>query len=87
MYLTKILIKGSACRNPYEIHRALWTLFPENGDACRDFLFRVGHSDRDHAEILMQSLREPERSSNTVQVWLARNFRCSCFQGSGYVLC
>ncbi len=74
MYLSKILIKGSACRNPYEIHRALWTLFPENEDAGRDFLFRVGHSDRDHAEILMQSVREPERSSNMVQILACKEY-------------
>ncbi|MBU2009826.1 type I-E CRISPR-associated protein Cas6/Cse3/CasE [Patescibacteria group bacterium] len=74
MYLSKILIKGSACRNPYEIHRALWTLFLENEDAGRDFLFRVGHSDRDHAEILMQSVREPERSSNTVQILACKEY-------------
>lgn len=74
MYLSKILIKGSACRNPYEIHRALWTLFPENEDACRDFLFRVGHSDLGHAEILMQSVRQPERSSNTAQILACKEY-------------
>lgn len=68
MYLSKILIKGFSCRNPYEIHRALWKLFPEDADANRDFLFRVTHGDRNHAEILMQSVRVPERSSNTAHI-------------------
>lgn len=68
MYLSKIMISGAACRNPYEIHRVLWTLFPENPDASRDFLFRVGHSDRNQAEILMQSGREPEQLSLNARV-------------------
>lgn len=74
MYLSKILIKGSSCHNPYEIHRALWKLFPEDADANRDFLFRVTRGDRNHAEILMQSVRVPERSSNTVQLLACKEY-------------
>lgn len=68
MYLSKVLIKGSACRNPYEIHRELWKLFPEDTDAGRDFLFRVRNVDWNHAEILMQSIRAPQRLSNASQL-------------------
>jgi CRISPR system Cascade subunit CasE len=74
MYLSKIMISGAACRNPYEIHRALWTLFPDDVDADRDFLFRVGHSDRSRAEILMQSIREPEISSNAVKIIACKEY-------------
>jgi CRISPR system Cascade subunit CasE len=59
MYLSKVMIHGSICRNPYEIHRALWSLFPENADAKRDYLFRVERSGQQQAEVLMQSYREP----------------------------
>lgn len=59
MYLSKIMISGAACRNPYEIHRALWKLFPSVPDADRDFLFRVERAGQQSAEVLMQSLREP----------------------------
>lgn len=59
MYLSKIMISGAACRNPYEIHRALWKLFPLAPDAGRDFLFRVERAGQQNAEVLMQSLREP----------------------------
>jgi CRISPR system Cascade subunit CasE len=59
MYLSKIMIHGSICRNPYEIHRSLWSLFPENADAERDYLFRVERSGQQQAEVLMQSFREP----------------------------
>lgn len=59
MYLSKIMIHGSISRNPYEIHRALWRLFPENADVERDYLFRVERSSPQQAEVLMQSCREP----------------------------
>lgn len=59
MYLSKVMISGSACRNPYEIHQVLWRLFPEDAEAERDFLFRVEHSGQQNAEVLLQSRREP----------------------------
>jgi CRISPR system Cascade subunit CasE len=68
MYLSKILVSGPVCRNPYETHRALWKLFPEDTDANRDFLFHVGQSDQSRAEILMQSHREPVKSSGIAKI-------------------
>lgn len=59
MYLTKAMISGAACRNPYELHRVLWKLFPEDRNAGRDFLFRVERSGQQMAEVLVQSHREP----------------------------
>lgn len=59
MYLSKVLINGTACRNPYEIHRVLWKLFPEDADAERDFLFRVERAGQQSVEVLMLSRREP----------------------------
>lgn len=75
MYLSKILVKGPACRNPYEIHRVLWNLFPADESADRDFLFRVGHSDHNCAEILMQSIRKPEQSSNVAQILACKGYQ------------
>lgn len=63
MYLSKILIIGDACRNPYDIHQTLWRLFPNTGGATRDFLFRIEHSELTRAEILMQSETMPESPS------------------------
>lgn len=77
MYLSKILITGSACRNPYEIHRALWKLFPADAEAARDFLFRVERSDRNHAEVLMQSDRQPETSTNGARILASREYPLS----------
>lgn len=81
MYLTKIMITGAACSNPYEIHCVLWNLFPEAKDAERDFLFRVGQSDRNQAEILMQSKRKPEASSNLARILDWREYPLSLQEG------
>lgn len=77
MYLSKILITGAACRNPYEIHCVLWNLFPEAKDAKRDFLFRVGQLDQNQAAILMQSVREPEASSRFARILDRREYPLS----------
>ncbi len=74
MYLSKILVNGLACRNPYEIHRALWKLFPADAFASRDFLFRVEQADLSQAEVLMQSSRKPEKLSNTVQILACKEY-------------
>jgi len=63
MYLSKVLIHGSISRNPYEIHRALWRLFPEDADAERDYLFRVERPGQQQAEVLMQSCRVPGKQN------------------------
>lgn len=81
MYLSKIMISGAACRNPYEIHRALWKLFSEDAAASRDFLFRVGQADRNCAEVLMQSVREPEISSPAARIMACREYPLSLQAG------
>lgn len=81
MYLSKIMISGIACRNPYEIHRALWKLFPEDAEVSRDFLFRVGQADRNCAEVLMQSIREPEISSSAALILACREYPLSLQTG------
>lgn len=74
MYLSKIVVSGTACRNPYEMHRVLWRLFPENADANRDFLFRVEQADWTYSEVLMQSVREPEISTSAAQIKARREY-------------
>lgn len=81
MYLSKILIRGTACRNPYEIHRVLWKLFPENADATRDFLFRVERLNREHAEVLMQSGRQPVLSTHAAQILASKEYPLSLQTG------
>lgn len=66
MYLSRVLLTGERFRNPYEIHRALWSVFPDDPAQTRDFLFRVEQNSTSKAQILMQSLREPgEDASHT----------------------
>ncbi len=74
MFLSKIMIGGAACRNPYEIHRALWNLFPADAEADRDFLFRVGQSSPNKAEVLMQSQRAPVVLSKAAQIMACRKY-------------
>ncbi|MEW6670489.1 MAG: type I-E CRISPR-associated protein Cas6/Cse3/CasE [Thermodesulfobacteriota bacterium] len=81
MYLSKIHINSSACRNPYEIHRVLWRLFPEDVEARRDFLFRIEHSDRNHADVLMQSKKKPEGSSVEARILAWKDFFLSLCAG------
>jgi len=92
MYLSKVLLTGAACHNPYEIHRVLWKLFvphkcgdgpfcPENAEASRDFLFRVEKSDGGQAEILMQSMREPVLAHKEVRLIACREYGLSLHTG------
>lgn len=74
MYLSKVMITGMACRNPYEIHRELWRMFPEDADANRDFLFRVERSSRKQAGVLMQSIRQPRQQSSNASLLAARDY-------------
>ena len=49
MYLSRVEVSGRAARNPYDVHRRLWTLFPDQPHESRrdalsprqGFLFRV----------------------------------------------
>lgn len=81
MYLSKILIRGAACRNPYEIHQVLWKFFPERADVTRDFLFRVERANREHSEVLMQSARQPVLSPHAAQVQASKEYPLSLQHG------
>ncbi len=74
MYLSKIMLTGTACRNPYEMHRLLWQLFPPDADANRDFLFRVERSGQQHAEILLQSKRQPCAETDRMRILANRDY-------------
>lgn len=68
MYLSRLLLTGEQFRNPYEIHRALWSVFPDAPDQARDFLFRVEQRSSRQAQVLMQSQRQPEHDSPSARV-------------------
>lgn len=74
MYLSKIMIHGAACRNPYEIHRTLWQLFSQDADAERDYLFRVERQGQQQAEVLLQSQRKPNCDVRDARLLATREY-------------
>lgn len=65
MYLSEILMDSKLSRNPYEIHRHLWRLFPDMPEDKRSFLYKVSYGKNDEPlRILMQSLNEPSTAEN-----------------------
>ena len=66
MYLSKVLVPWSAVKNPYQLHKELWKLFPGRPDDERNFMFRVETIQKGHsATVLMQSAWQPEDTNIT----------------------
>lgn len=60
MYLSKVQLGWEHAKNPYELHKALWQLFPDRPDENRSFLFRVENVVKNQsAQLLMQSEDKP----------------------------
>src|SRR5690606_24824791 len=69
VFLSKVSLSWPATRNPYEWHRALWQLFPEQPNAERDFLFRVEQQRPGQGSIvLMQSRQAPIRNIESAEL-------------------
>lgn len=77
MFLSRIEISWEFARNPYNLHRQLWRLFPgeeketrSNDEELRQgFLFRIEDSSTGRpARLLVQSRRAPEIASGLVVV-------------------
>lgn len=82
MYLSKILVSWHKARNPYDIHRALWQLFPDHPDDCREFLFRVEKKERGFGvELLLQSVEVPVSNNQTIRITASREYRLSITNG------
>jgi len=69
MFLSRVELPWESARNPYDLHRNVWRLFPgeereprASGEAERQgFLFRVEHNPTGRpARLLVQSRRPPE---------------------------
>ena len=64
MYISKISIQSTWCRDTYQLHQALWQLFPDRENDLRDFLFRVeARVPGKGCCVLLQSAHEPISSS------------------------
>lgn len=77
MYLSRIELPWEAARNPYDLHRKVWQLFPGEAHESRDsdeaerqgFLFRVEHNPTGRpARLLVQSRRAPVTAAGIVLV-------------------
>jgi CRISPR system Cascade subunit CasE len=75
MYLSKVHVAWSKARNPYELHRALWMLFPGHESDPRGFLFRVElERQGTGSELLVQSEWAPENQASEVRVLATRTY-------------
>jgi len=82
MYLSKVFIPWRKAHNPYNIHRALWELFPHRPDYNRDFLFRVEKQTKGlGTEILMQSKKEPTTNNFGTRVIDSREYNVNLQKG------
>jgi CRISPR system Cascade subunit CasE len=81
MYLSKVWIGWHWAKDPYQLHRALWQLFPGRPDDSRDFLFRVEdlHPGRG-AAVLLQSQQAPA-SAEVANVLATRDYSLPLVQG------
>jgi len=60
MYLSKCAVRPADVRNPYLVHKAIWTLFPDMPEADRPFLYRLDPARRGRdVSVLLQSECEP----------------------------
>ena len=83
MFISRIEVEWAKARNPYDLHRAVWTLFPgreketrKKQDEPREgFLFRVeeNHPGR-AARLLVQSQDEPQSEGEWARLLGRREF-------------
>ena len=63
MILSELRLAGRKMPNPYEWHRLLWSMFPEEPEKKRDFIFQVN---RENGSILMLSASPPVQPESGV---------------------
>jgi CRISPR system Cascade subunit CasE len=69
MYLSKVAVDWKMSRNPYNLHQALWSLFPDRPNESRSFLFHVqSNNPGDAATLLMLSRNQPTVKSESSQI-------------------
>lgn len=81
MHLSKVWINWYWAKDPYQLHRAIWQLFPGRSDDQRDFLFRVEDLQPGRgAAVLLQSRQAPE-SAEVANVLASKDYSLSLVQG------
>ena len=97
MYLSRVEISWGSAKNPYNLHRAIWHLFPgiqresrsTSGEDRQGFLFRVEKNDPGHAAIVMvQSRHQPQKISEHARIVALKEFNPQPSQGQhlGFIL-
>ena len=82
MYLSKIHIPWHHAQNSYQLHQALWRLFPDGEHAERDFLFRVEQLQKGTgAQVLMQSAIQPQSSEQSPVLLALREYSLNMQNG------
>lgn len=75
MYLSRLFIDFKKPKNIYQIHQDLWTLFPDQDDKTRNFLFRVEQQQAGvGATILMQSEIAPSAGNEDINLSNMREY-------------
>ena len=83
MFLSRVEVSWGSARNPYNLHRAIWKLFPEMERESRasaeesrqGFLFRVEQSEPGcTAIVIIQSRHEPQKVAEHVRVLVSKVF-------------
>ena len=75
MYLSRLFIDFKKPKNIYQIHQDLWTLFPDQDDKARNFLFRVEQQQAGvGATILMQSEIAPSAGNEAINLSNMREY-------------
>jgi len=91
MYLSRVVIHDKrSLNNPYDWHRALWTLFPDmpQGDSS-PFMYRIERMQLGRgAEVLLQSYQAPNDMSDCVRILASKELapRFSEGQHLGFTL-
>lgn len=90
MFLSRVEVFWGSAKNPYNLHRAIWKLFPEleresrtNAEESRQgFLFRVEQSEPGcPATVILQSRCEPQKVAEHARVIASRVFNPQPSQG------
>lgn len=68
MFLSKVWIGWHWAKDPYQLHRALWQLFPDRPTDERDFLFRVEGQQRGKGAMALLLSAEPPQSAPVAEV-------------------
>ena len=83
MYLSKIHIPWPLAKNPYQLHQALWRLFPgQELGAEREFLFRVEQMQAGvGSNVLLQSPLQPQNAEQSPLILAQREYALTITEG------